>query len=127
MEPDKVLLYFNDELLNLPVDDPKFINLLQRHDIIYGETVRKIKLTNQTQADRSQIITNEIENSLSYSNNKFYKFLKLMEEYNHGLEVLAEKMEGKLKRKPGTYVYTYLYIYVCIIKFIAYQCVCLCT
>ena len=89
---------FQDEL---PVDQPQFIELLSREDVIGEESRKKINMPNQTKASCIASILQEIETSLSDSDEKFYKLLAVMKEYKHGLEKLAQKIEKYLD--PGTY------------------------
>ena len=86
----------------LPADQQEFIKLLEREGIIGEKNKRKMNAPNQIKAVRLGVILQEIEASLSDSDEKFYKLLKVMREYNHGLETLVQKIENYLD--PGTYV-----------------------
>ena len=111
MEPTKVLIKHNDKLLRLPVDQPNFIVLLQRKSIIHVETVQKIDIPKQTIAERSKLITDEINRSLPTSPENLEKFICALKEYKlGGMETLARQMETDLNIQTGTYVYTYICI-----------------
>ena len=101
--PKKIYLKFKKSLLNrLPTDQPDFIALLEREDIIGKETKRKMDLSYQTRAGYAALVLNEIDTWLSFSDGKFRKLLLVMKEYKHGLETLAQEIENQLD--PGIYV-----------------------
>ena len=93
---------FQDEF---PIDQPQFIELLEREGIIGEKKKRIMNKPNQPKAVLIALILQEIETSLSDSDEKFYKLLSVMKEYKHGLETLAHKIEKYLD--PGTYLCTY--------------------
>ena len=117
MEPEAVYKKFENDLIKqLPTDNPDFMAELEREGVIDEETKKKINLKKRFKF----LILDEIEKSLDDPDKKFYKLLKAMENYKHGLETLAEKMRNHLD--PGTYihinfVYSLLYIhsniYIC--------------
>ena len=102
-EPAGVYKDFEQELLDkLPADQQKFKDLLQRDQIIGEKTVKEINEPNQTRLDCAAIILQEIDISPpNFPDEKFYNLLSVMEEYNNGLETLAQKIKCHLD--PGIY------------------------
>ena len=100
--PEQIYLNFKESLLNtLPADQPNFIALLERNDIIGKETKRKMDLPDQTRAGHAASVLNEIDTSPSFSDEKFRKLLSVMKEYKNNLETLAQEIEIYLD--PGIY------------------------
>ena len=100
--PKEIYLRFEKSLLEyLPTDQPDFIALLGRDDIIGKETKRKMDLPGQTRAGHAASVLNEIYTSPSFSDEKFYKLLSVMKEYKNNLETLAQEIENHLD--PGIY------------------------
>ena len=98
----EIYLKFEKSLLErLPTDQPDFIALLERDDIIGKETKKKINLPDQTRAGYAASVLNEINTSPSFSDEKFLKLLLVMKEYKHDLETLAQEIESHLD--PGIY------------------------
>ena len=101
--PKEVYQRFENQLLNkLPADEPDFITLLERDDIISKETKRKMDFPGQTRAGHAASVLNEIDTSPSFYDEKFYKLLSVMKEYKHDLETLAQEIENHLD--PGIFV-----------------------
>ena len=96
----EIYLKFEKSLFDrLPTDQPDFISLLERDDIIGKKTKKKMDLPDQTRAGHAASVLNEIDKSSSFSDQKFYKLLSVMKEYKHDLETLAEEIESYLD--PG--------------------------
>ena len=97
--PKKLYTFFEKKFQDeFPVDQPQFIELLEREDIID----EKNKTMSKQPKSRLALILQEVETSLSNSDEKFYKLLLVMKEYKHGLKKLAQKIESYLD--PGIYV-----------------------
>ena len=100
MEPAAVLRKYAKELLSLPVHQPEFIALLQKHNLLHGSTEARIKPL--TQADGAQLLVGEIKKSLVIIRDDFNKLILVMKEYKDGgMEELAKKMETEVKPNPS--------------------------
>ena len=94
----------NDLIDQFPSDQSEFIALLEREGVIFDEELKKeMDVTNHVKEHRTVAILEDIRESFSVSNEKFYKLLSAMKKYNHELKTLALKIENQLD--PGTYVY----------------------
>ena len=101
LEPMVIYEMLEEDLLDgLPADQPEFIKLLAREDIIGEKTRRKMNMPNQTRAKCAASVLHEF-NTSPFPDEKFYKLLSVMKEYKHGLPTLVQKMEAYLD--PGTY------------------------
>ena len=118
-EPKEVYLRFENRLLNeLPADDPNFIKLLKKNNIIGEKAKSKMGFPDQTRRGLAASIVQEIDISPSFSDDKFRKLLSVMTKYKHGLEILAQEIEIHLN--PGMYLsissnvhtYTYIHTYI---------------
>ena len=100
-EPKVIYEMLEEDLLNgLPANQPEFIKLLAREDIIGEKTRRKMNMPNQTRANCAASVLQEF-NASPFPDEKFYKLLSVMKEYKHGLQTLVQEMEAYLD--PGTY------------------------
>ena len=100
-EPKEIYVMFETKLSNsLPADQPDFIKLLERVDLIGERNKRKMNAPNQTRAGCAACVLHEIDAS-TFSNEKFYKLLSVMKEYGHGLGTLVQEIETYLD--PGMY------------------------
>ena len=99
-EPKEIYMKFERNLLySLPANEPDFIKLLERKELIGKKNKKKMNVPNQTRAGCASCVLQEIDAS-TFSDEKFYKLLSVMKEYGHGLETLVLKMEAHLD--PGT-------------------------
>lgn len=102
MEPADVLKKYAEELLSLPVHQPKFIALLKKHNLLYGNTEERIKTTSLTPSESAQLLVTEITTSLVIIRDDFDKLIFVMKEYKDGgMEELAKKMETDVKPNPS--------------------------
>ena len=100
-EPKVVYERFEERLLDsLPADQPEFIKLLEKENIVGEKTRRKINTANQKRNVCAACVLQEID-TLPFPNEKFYKLLSVMKEYGHGLETLVLEIEAYLD--PGMY------------------------
>jgi len=99
MEPAKVLQKYAVELLSLPLWQPKFIALLNKQELLPGNTQDTIR-SYRTQADAAEYFVNEIRISLSIFRTKFDRLLFAMKEYGDSMLTLAQQMEKDLKEPP---------------------------
>ena len=115
----KIVTVFDkfDKILveKLPVDQPEFMALIDRENIISEEAKKRMNSTNRSKDIRADVIVGEIEKSLP-GREKIDKLLVIMKEYKHGLEKLAQEIENHLD--PSTYTYicaytSYVHMYVC--------------
>ena len=93
----------NDLMEQLPTDQSEFIALLEREGVIDDELKNEMNVTNHVKDHRTVAILEDIRESFSVSNDKFYKLLSAIKKYNHVLETLALKIENQLD--PGTYLH----------------------
>ena len=107
MEPADVLKKYAKELLSLPVHQPSFIALLNKHNLLHGNTEKRIKSTGLTSDDGAQLLVDEITTSLVIFRDNFDKLILVMKEYKDGgMEELAKKMETDVKPNPSGMHYT---------------------
>ena len=98
-EPNVVYERFEERLLDsLPADQPEFIKLLEKENIVGEKTRRKINTANQKRNVCAACVLQEID-TLPFPNEKFYKLLSVMKEYRHGLQALVQEIE--LYLDPG--------------------------
>ena len=103
-EPKEIYQRFENQLLNeLPADEPEFIALLERDDIIGEKAKKKMSFPDQTRRGLAASIVQEIDTSPSFSDDKFYKLLSVMKEYKNDLEILAQEIVTHLN--PGLYIF----------------------
>ena len=104
---------FEEDLLEkLPADQPEFIALLENEKIIDEDIKKKMDMYEQTKIVRAVPIVEEIERSISTSDEKFRKLTSVMKHYNDDLKKLAEKIENRFD--PGIYlIYCIIAAYVC--------------
>ena len=98
MEPKVVTVFkmFDKTLVGkLPVDQPEFMALIDRENIISEEVKKRMNSTNRSKDIRADVIVGEIEKSLP-DREKIDKLFVVMKEYNHGLEKLAQEIENHL-------------------------------
>ena len=97
MEPAEVLKQYSEELLSLPVKQPKFIALLNKQNLLPGDTKERITTicNQQTEANAAMYLVDQIEKSLVISRNGFDKLILVMKQYKDGgMEELANEMES---------------------------------
>ena len=97
MESAEVLKQYSVELLSLPVDQPVFIGLLNKQNLLPGNTKAKITTLcrQQTKEDAAQYLVDQIESSLAISDDSFDKLISVMKQYKHGgMEKLANEMQS---------------------------------
>ena len=102
MEPKEFTVFkkFDTILVKkLPVNQPRFIELLEEEKIIDEEAKKRMDLSNRSKDIRADVIVEEIEKSLP-GPEKFDKLLKVMDKYGHGLEKLAQEINNHLN--PST-------------------------
>ena len=100
-EPKEIYMKFERKLLDsLPADQPDFIKLLERKEIIGEKNKKKMNAPNQTRAGCAGCVLQEIDAS-TFCDEKFYKLLSVMKEYGHGMETLVLEIEAYLD--PGMY------------------------
>jgi len=130
MKPKEAFQLFENELLSqLPADQPKFIELLEKEGVISGGAKKKLSVNYGNKPGCcAAIILMEVENS----DEKFYKLLSVMKEYNHSVKMLAQKIENNLD--PGTYMHMQviecrvsMYSLVTNTRYICYMHTYLCT
>ena len=118
MGPKKAYKEFEAQLLEslkFAADQPDFIELLKEKDIISEKTKKNLDMPNQPEGVRAALILEEIRESFSVSNEKFGNLLLVMNDYDHGLETLAQKIQKNLD--PSMYLcihklrYTYIRTY----------------
>ena len=95
-------MFEKDLLEKLPADQPEFITLLEKEKIIDEDIKKKMDMYEQTKMVRAVPIVEEIERSVSNSDEKFRKLASVMKNYNEDLKTLAEKIENRLD--PGIYL-----------------------
>ena len=108
MEPKEAYERFENELLELlPSDQPEFIAQLEGKGVIDAEDRKKMNVTNHSdyKASCTAVILENIEESLTASDEKFYALLDVMEEYKNGLDSLALKIKNHLD--PSMYINVY--------------------
>ena len=107
MKPSEVLKQYAVELLSLPVRQPKFIALLEKHNLLPGNTKEKIKAMHLTDQEAAQYLVSEIERTLVISRDSFDKLICVMKEYKDSeMLELANKMESAAPNPAGTYACT---------------------
>ena len=108
MELRRLYEKFEEDLLQaLPADESEFISLLEEENIIGAEARKKMSVFNQTKIVRAVAIMEEIEKSLSISDEKLRKLANVMKKYDDlnpsaeriKLKPLAEKIENHID--PG--------------------------
>ena len=107
MEPKEAYEKFENELLELlPSDQQEFIAQLEGKGVIDAEDREKMNVTiySDHKAFCTAVILENIEGSLTDSDEKFYALLDVMEEYKNGLDLLALKIKNHLN--PSTYIGT---------------------
>ena len=113
MEPREVLRQYAVELLSLPVLQPKFIALLDKQNLLPGNTKDKILAIHRTDQEAAQLFVSEIERSLVISRDSFDKLISAMKEYkDSGMLELANKMESAAKNPAGMYICMYV-VHIC--------------
>ena len=112
-------MFDKDLVKKLPVDQPEFMALIDRENIISEEARKRMNSTNRSKDIRADVIVGEIEKSLPGCD-KIDKLFVIMKEYKHGLEKLAQEIENHLDPSTFTYVYLcihklcmYVHMYVC--------------
>ena len=103
--PKKAYNAFENELLEvlkLPADQPEFITRLEGKGIISEKTKKNLDMPNQPEGVRAALILEEIRESFSVSDVKFKDLLLVMNDYKHGLEPIAQKIESHLD--PSMYL-----------------------
>ena len=79
MEPRRIYEKFEKDLLQaLPADESEFISLLEEENIIGAEAKKKMSVFNRTKIVRAVAIMEEIEKSLSISDEKLKKLATIM-------------------------------------------------
>ena len=112
MEPREVLKQYAVELLSLPVRQPTFIALLDKQNLLPGNTKDKILAIHRTDQEAAQLLVSEIERSLDISRDSFDKLLFVMKQYKGGgMLELANKMESAAPNPASTYVCMYVYVH----------------
>ena len=107
MKPKQAYEKFENELLELlPSDQQEFIAQLERKGVIDAEDREKMNAANHSdyKAFCTAVILENIEGSLTDSDEKLYALLDVMEEYKNGLDSLALKIKNHLD--PSTYIST---------------------
>ena len=107
MTPKEAYEKFEAGLLNqLPADQPDFIALLAKENVISGEAKKKINVRLGNRLGCAAVILTEIEESVPKCGKKFYKLLSIMKQYSHGMKILAEEIENNLD--PGMQICTHV-------------------
>ena len=79
MELRRLYEKFEEDLLQtLPADESEFISLLEEENIIGAEARKKMSVFNRTKIVRAVAIMEEIEKSLSISDEKLRKLANVM-------------------------------------------------
>ena len=128
MELQTIYEKFEKDLLQaLPADESDFISLLEEENIIGAEAKKKMSVFNRTKIVRAVAVMEEIEKSLSISNEKLRKLATVMKKYDDlnpsaeriKLKPLAEKIENHID--PGIAVIIIrnvtevcIYTYICL-------------
>ena len=133
MELRRIYEKFEEDLLQaLPADESDFISLLEKENIIGAEARKKMSVFNRTKIVRAVAIMEEIEKSLSISDEKLKKLATVMKKYDDlnpsaeriKLKPLADKIENHidpgiaiiiLLEKLLKYVYMYIHMFISII------------
>ena len=103
-KPGEIYERFGEQLFDrLPADQQKFKDLLQRDHVIGEKAITKINKPNQSRRGCTAAILQEFDgfSPSNFPDEKFYNLLSVMEEYNNGLEKLAQRIKCHLD--PGIY------------------------
>ena len=106
MEPREVLRQYAVELLALPVRQPEFIALLDKQNLLPGNTKSKLKAMHLTDEEAAQLFVSEVERSLVISRDSFDKLVFVMKQYKDGgMLQLANILESAAPNPAGMCMY----------------------